>query len=135
MKLRIGDSNGISADLDDGIERLIRRALEQVAPDVFDEIEQETERLLNDAVSEWPVGPERGRAHSRDLMRDSVELSPDLDSIRGRITNTADYARFIVSRKTWYRNAYVELLRKPARRALGRIAKAVAKRAAKAMEK
>lgn len=41
----------------------------------------------------WPVGPERGRPHSRDLF--AVSSVQTGDRVGLKLTNSADYARFI----------------------------------------
>ncbi len=108
----------ITYKMDDTLQRIARRAVDKVQPGLIDAIEAETRRIHDEAVRDWPVGrfrKDRGGVHSRDRM--AMELVIDGDKVRGRVTNDAEWAPYIRANNLLQRSPYVELLRKPLKRA------------------
>lgn len=111
-RIVIGRSASVTASLDNGVERIYRRAIERVAPGLLDRLERELDDLEAGARDDWPVktGFSRGR------LRSLVLVSPDHTKLRGTLLNDAPYARFIKGRKLpGSGSAFVELMRKPLR--------------------
>jgi len=115
MKTRIG-SGSLSFVIEDRTEELVRAAVERAAPGAARVIEDEIGAIYESARARWPVGPEKrerkGR-HSRDEL--VQELVVERDRIRGRIFNTAPWAKYIKPKGLKGKSAFVELLRKPLR--------------------
>ena len=112
----------ISFKMDDTLQRIARQAVNKVQPGLIDAIEAEVRQIHDDAVREWPVGRyrrDRGGVHSRDRM--AVEVVIDGDKVRGRVTNDAEWAPFIRANKLLGKSPYVELLKKPLRRARNKL--------------
>ncbi len=113
-KLTFG-SGSVSVTMDDAFEDLVRTALDRTFPGMLRKVELATEAVFDLAFAAWPVKSGVSRAS----LGWEVRLSPDLRSIRGRLFNTAKYAKFIRSAKikTGSGSAYVELMRRPTERA------------------
>lgn len=108
----------ITYKMDDTLQRIARRAVDKVQPGLIDAIEAETRRIHDEAVRDWPVGrfrKDRGGVHSRDRM--AMELVIDGDKVRGRVTNDAEWAPYIRANNLLQRSPYVELLKKPLKKA------------------
>lgn len=108
----------ISYKMNDTLQRIARRAVDKVQPGLIDAIEAETRRIHDEAVRDWPVGrfrKDRGGVHSRDRM--AMELVIDGDKVRGRVTNDAEWAPYIRANNLLQRSPYVELLKKPLKKA------------------
>lgn len=131
QRLRFG-AGSVSVEMDDTLERIYRRALEDVHPGLLDAIQGEVEPIYRDVLKRWPIGKERPDRpyHSISRFRQAVTITPDHSTVRGTITNDAPWARFVAPVNLWGRNGFVELLRKPMRKAHRRIATKVAKQAA-----
>lgn len=128
-------SGGVTVEIDDIGEELTRRAIERVAPGLQQRIRDAVEGVRRNAESEWPVGrtdlrylarhPEkRGRPHSRDQFESEVAIERTGFSsyeITGRITNRAEYWRFIRPNKLRGGSALVVYIRKPLERERDRI--------------
>lgn len=102
----------MQVEVDDGTERLVRAALEQTAPTVVREIERRVDQVIADARSAWPVRTGRSRA----ALVSGLRL-PDADTVEGFVRNDVDYAFYIKGRQQGGKSTYVELVRKPMRRA------------------
>jgi hypothetical protein len=115
-RIRIVDGS-LSMVVDDQIDELVRNAVERVAPGLVDFIEGEIEPIYEEAKRQWPVGPDRrfrnGR-HSRDELYSEIVI--DGDTIRGRIWNTAPWAKYIRPKGLKGKSAFVVLLRTPLKR-------------------
>jgi hypothetical protein len=109
-KLSFG-TGSVRVEMDDALERLARRALEDVAPGLLPAVEETVARLESEATDKWPVRTGR----SRDGLGHYVAITPSGDQVRGSLINTVDYARFVKSSKKGLggRSAMVELMRKP----------------------
>ena len=106
-----------SLDVDTGgLEELLRRAVEDVAPAVAERMGQTARELHDDAKSKWPVGPEKvkrkGR-HSRDELGWEVVVDVRTGTIRARVFCTAEWARYIKPKGLRGKTAFIEYLRKP----------------------
>lgn len=106
----------MSVVVDDGTADLVRKAVEKVAPGLVRMIEDEMRQLHDAAKADWPVGPdkaERNNEHSRDKLGYEVQIDPSGDTIRGRVFNTAWWAKFIRPRGHRGKKAQIVFLRKP----------------------
>lgn len=132
--IRIGGGGAITATVDDGIERMLRRVVSQVEPALLEELEAEVSDVYRSAVKRWYASRKPRTAkqpyHSRDRLAYHIEVIDGGTIIRGRVTNDAWWAKYVKPKTLYYRSAYVELLRKPMRKAGRRLASKMAKRAA-----
>jgi hypothetical protein len=80
----------VTVKLSDDLEVLARRALEEVAPGVMRALEEEAERVRNDAYRAWPVRT----GVSREGLRAVTEITLDGD-VRAAVRNDVDYAPYI----------------------------------------
>jgi hypothetical protein len=114
-QLRLKDGN-LTMLVDDGLEQLVRDAIDKVAPGLLRLVEEETRAVYEGAKGKWPVGPERrdrnGR-HSRDELYHEVVIDTTKGLIRGRVWNEAPWSRYIKPKGLRGKSAYVALLRKP----------------------
>lgn len=114
-QLRLKDGN-LTMLVNDGLERLVRDALEKVAPGVLGIVEDETQAVYDHARKRWPIGPdkpERKGRHSRDELYHEVVIDTARGIIRGRVWNEAPWSRYIKPKGLRGKSAFVELLRKP----------------------
>ena len=114
-QLRLKDGS-MTMLVDDGLERLVRDAIEKVAPGVLELVESETKAVYDGAKSRWPVGPDKrdrkGR-HSKFELYHEVVIDTTKGLIRGRVWNEAPWSRYIKPKGLKGKSAFVELLRKP----------------------
>lgn len=116
-KLRYSEGS-VSIAMDDTLERLVRRALDEAAPGVVDRITAETAEVHRLAVSRWPVDTGRSKAG----LREEIIVSPD--SVRGRIMNDVEYAPYVRPRWTYNTTtAWSVLVQRPMRAAAERLVK------------
>jgi len=114
-QLRLKDGN-LTMLVDDGLERLVRDAIDKVAPGMLDLVESETRAVYDGAKGRWPVGPhkrERNGRHSKDELYHEVVIDTTQGLIRGRVWNEAPWSRYIKPKGLRGKSAFVELLRKP----------------------
>ena len=119
-RLRYG-SGPHSIEMDDIYDKYVRAWADRAVPGIIDELEEETQRVHDEAKGRWPVGKNPLTAkqpiRSRDGLDWEVRYNRDRQELEGRITNSAWWARYV---SVWYlggKNAMVELLRKPLRKA------------------
>ena len=100
----------------DRTDELVRAAVDRVAPGAVDLIEDETRAIFDSARERWPVGPDKDYrpGHSRDALAWEVLIEGGT-TIRGRVTNSAPWSKYIKPKGLRGRSAFVELLRKPLR--------------------
>jgi hypothetical protein len=116
ITFRAGDA---TVKMSDDLRRMVDHVARGVAPAAVAVLEAQVEDVASEARADWPVGnertavAERGRAHSRDLVVDGVEVTSD--GIRAFVGNGAEYARYIKSSKNGLRgkSPWQELIRKP----------------------
>ncbi len=110
----------LAIDID--LPEMMARIVDGIAPTVRPALTKAVETLKTDAKTNWPVGRERGRAHSRDMFVTDVHIGVDL--ITARLANKSHWAKFIKSEQGRLegRSAYVRLIRTPARRMGKRLA-------------
>lgn len=119
---------GVSIDMDDRLEAMVRAAADKVLPDAVGRVERATEWVYEGARAGWPVGlrplTSKQPIRSRDGLGHEVVYDASSNSVTGRVFNTAWWARYV---KTWeglgsgYKSAYVALLRKPMQQAAKQI--------------
>ena len=116
MKLKFSDGP-VAIEMDDTLERLVRRALHKAVPGVVDRITIETAEVYRVAKGLWPEKTGRSRAGLRQ------EVLVGIDNVRGRIMNDVDYA-YYVRPKVFYGSttAWAEYVQRPMREAATRIA-------------
>ena len=110
----------VSIEMDDTMERLVRRALDRAAPGVVQQITSETAEVHRLAVARWPVKTGRSKAGLEQ------EILVSTDSVRGRIVNAVEYAPYV--RPRWLYNtttAWSALVQRPMRAAATRLVKAL----------
>lgn len=109
-KLRFG-SGGVTVEMSDDFSVLIRRAMDDALPGVYDRLEQAVDRVYTQAVERAPVDTGTFRAS----IKKELVVSPDYSMIRGRVMSDLDYARYIRSpaKLPGTGSAFVELFRKP----------------------
>lgn len=108
MPITIGQGS-VTATLDNGLEELLRRAIDHTVPGLVNRVEATAQGIYRGAFDRWPVRTGRSRA----ALAWEVRLAPDLSSIRARVSNSAPYAKYVPVRSLGGKNAFVELLRKP----------------------
>lgn len=104
-KIRHGN---ITVTLDGGMQRGIREVIDRLAPTVSRRLEAEAAGLAAGARTDWPVGRERGRPHSRDLIEHGLRISGK--RLEGFVTVDVPYATQI---RVAGKLVVSELLRKP----------------------
>jgi hypothetical protein len=116
MKLKFSDGP-VAIEMDDTLERLVRRALDKAAPGVVDRITIETAEVYRVAKGLWPEKTGRSRAGLRQ------EVLVGIDNVRGRIMNDVDYA-YYVRPKVFYGSttAWSEYVQRPMREAADKLA-------------
>lgn len=108
-RLTLG-AGAVSVVVDEAFDALLRRALNQTVPGIADRLEETADGLYQQAFAAWPVRTGRSRAG---LARE-VRVAPDLSSVRARLLNDVDYAKFIRSNRiSGSGSAFVELMRRP----------------------
>jgi len=109
-------SGSATVEVEDRTPELVRAVVDRVAPGALDLIRVEVRRIHASAHSRWPVGRERKDRtyHSREALGWEVRID-NLETLRGRVFNTAPWSRYIKPKGLKGKSAFVELLRKPLR--------------------
>ena len=117
MAIRYGTGKH-SIEIDDGIEKMIRRVIDDAFPGVADAIERTTDELYQDAFDAWPVKSGRSKAAL------TQTLTIDGDTIRRTVLNPAKKAGgfpYVFAIRTKQQdgdeNLWGLLIRKPGRKA------------------
>jgi hypothetical protein len=100
--------------LDDGLERIARRAIDEALPGVLELLEREGAAVLEDARAQWPVRSGR----SRDGLAVRTVLDLGKGEVVVEIVNAVEYAPW-VRPAAWYGSttAWARLVRDPMRAA------------------
>lgn len=107
LRVGVGD---VQVSLSDDFEQLIRAALDQALPGAVQVVEDVVDRVWRQAVERSPV--RTGKFQSG--LQHALIVAPDYASIRGRVWDDVEYARFVKSPQLpGSGSAFVELLRKP----------------------
>ena len=94
--------------MDDTLDRIFRRAIDQARPGLLPVLEAEAQRLGENARAEWPV--KTGRSRAAIVYGVRVVGGDGLESF---VANTAAYVFYIKGRAQGGKSAWQELIRKP----------------------
>lgn len=111
--------------MDDGLAQMVERVLREVAPGVGELLEDTARELYDQAYARWPVGADRNRPHSRELLSWEMQIGVGADTIRARVFCTAEYGKYIKPKGMGGKTAFVEFLRKPKDKAAKKLAAAL----------
>ena len=125
----------IRVNVDDGLARLVEKAVRNSAPRTFGAIDRAITWIEADAKARWPVGRERetvadgkGRPHSRDLLHGEVVIDAGAEKVTGKISQDAEYAYKIkTSQNGVTGNPWQALVAKPLKAALHGIVEEIGK--------
>tara|TARA_R110000796_G_scaffold3882_1_gene14847 strand:+ start:140 stop:535 length:396 start_codon:yes stop_codon:yes gene_type:complete len=117
-----------SITMDDTMDKIFRRAVENVQPGVVKILESEIATLGAHADGKWPVKTGKSKA----LLAYGVRLL-GMDHIEAFIANSADYAFYIKGKNLGGKSAFQTLLRKPGLRLAPHLADLLADNAARAL--
>ncbi len=106
-KLRIG-SGIASVTMDDTMDQIFRRAIDNAQPGLLPILEAEIGKLYASAFSQWPVKTGISKA----ALDSSVRFIGS-DKIEAVLFNTADHSLYIRGNNLGKKSAYQELIRKP----------------------
>ena len=119
----------ITVELDDTLEQLLRRAVEQARPGVLQQMEERTDEALAEIVAAWPVKSGRSRAG----FRRETTFGPDF--VTTRIVNRVDYARFVRPREFFgVTTGFARIVRPAMRRAANVLVRELGERVAANLE-
>ena len=108
----------ITIEMDETMDRLVRRAIDQAAPGVLERVEADSRAVYTDAHKRWPVVTGRSRAG---LTHEVIVSDTE---VRGRVSNPVDYAFYVRPKKLYGAStAWSAWVQQPMRKAANKLAK------------
>ncbi len=101
-------SGDASVVMDDTLDRIYRRAINDARPGLLPVLDSEAARLGADAIGQWPVKTGRSRA----AIVSGVRVMSN-DRLESYVGNTSPYVVYIKGRAQGGKSAWQELIRKP----------------------
>ena len=117
-----------SITMDDTMDKIFRRAVENTQPGLIKILESEITKLGENAAAKWPVKT----GYSKALITSGVRLR-GMQALEAFLANSAEYAFYIKGDNLGGKSAYQTLIRKPGLKLAPHLADLLADNVARAL--